>query len=478
MPSLLRGIPYPDLQPGTHLLLDEHVVADAFRLRRVLHKPRPEAPISFQARSTPAGDWEAYGDYVTRVAPDPAGGFRMWYYLYNFENERLQWEKHRKQLGEPQRIYLCYARSEDGLHWTRPDLGIYEDDGGRNNITFKGHTQCSGPTLALPGEHPLGEQYFLFNNDWLSREHGGLCIAHSEDGVRWRYRDDQPVIFGHYDTTNSALYNPDRKVWMYYTRTFHSAAYGWVNRERNTRRRVTYSQSADLDVWSEPQTILRPDELDTNDFYSLNVFRCGGYYLGQLQVYDEEGRESIHIELAWSRDGVRWSRLPTRTHFIVADETTGLMIVPAQAPFLQGDELWVYYTAFPTPHNAKDEERRPGPIWRARLRRDGFISLQAGRPLGALITRPFTLQSDAIFINARAWSGEIRAELVEVWSERKEGDFGGRKIKGFTAADFQTFRGDSTRHELRWKGDLSTLRGKRLLLKLALSCAEIWSVTI
>ena len=484
MSELIPNIPFPDLAPGPHLLLDHHVVADSFRLKRTLHQPQldGDSELDLPDAGAPRADWEGVGHCMLRVVRDEERGvFRMWYHVQNFINERIQWETRRKQLGEPQRLYICYAESEDGVNWTRPDLQIYDDNQGRNNICFKGFSQAGGATIMLPDESPEGK-YLLFNLDWFSDKDGGFSVAQSDDGIHWEYRENQPVVFGHFDTTNSVLYNRERAVWMWYTRAFASAAYRWMPPERNTRRRVAYSQSADLDKWSEPQIVLAPDELDTNDFYSLQVFRQADYYLGFLQVYDEEDAETLHIELAWSRDGMNWSRLPARPQLIPAGETTGLMIVPTQMPIEIDGEWFLYFTAFGIPHNAPRETRLPrGRSLRGKMRRDGFVSLRAGRPPGMLLSRPFTRQGDSISINARIQnSGELRAELVEPFNERNQGDYGGKLIAGFGADDFDVFEGDSTSHLLSWRGnaDLSALRGRRLMLRIALSCGEIWSFTI
>ena len=90
------------------------------------------------------------------------------------------------------------------------------------------------------------------------------------------------------------------------------------------------------------------------------------------------------------------------------------------------------------------------------------------------------LQSDSIAINAATYRGEIRYELVEPDHEAERGDTKGKPITGFTSDDCDVFCGDDTSHTLSWRGssDLSTLRGKRLMLKMALTHADIWSFVL
>src|SRR5690606_11579701 len=99
---------------------------------------------------------------------------------------------------------------------------------------------------------------------------------------------------------------------------------------------------------------------------------------------------------------------------------------------------------------------------------------------GALVTRAFTLENNRILMNAAAHTGEIVAELVEPYHTRTGGDPAGKPIEGYTAADFDVFRGDALAHELSWRGssDLSPLRGRRLMLRMSLTMAQIYSLTL
>ena len=43
------------------------------------------------------------------------------------------------QDGSPLSSNICYAESTDGIHWTKPELGLYEFAGSKqNNITYVG----------------------------------------------------------------------------------------------------------------------------------------------------------------------------------------------------------------------------------------------------------------------------------------------------------------------------------------------------
>jgi hypothetical protein len=158
------------------------------------------------------------------------------------------------------------------------------------------------------------------------------------------------------------------------------------------------------------------------------------------------------------------------------------MVLPIHSPVVTDDGIYFYICARGgNPHDAGLDQGSPrsvtgGAIYRAKLRTDGFVSLDADRRLGAMITHPFTLESDHITINAATQSGRIVAELVEPWWREPEG----KPIPGFGKEDFDLFEGDSISHNLSWRGrsDLSDLCGRRLLLRLSMYHAQLYSFTI
>ena len=504
---------YSDLAAGKHLVLDHHSVADTYRLRRRVHRPlkEPAAPVL-----EPERPWE--GQRVTPVRvihDDETGSFRMWYTTHDRRVARQRREAGKglgANIGPPVPSVLCYAESEDGEEWRRPHLGIYEHEGGDTNICFKGVSRTSVSTIRIWPENPPERRYMLVSLDWFDMGNGGVCLGWSADGIHWSHDERNPVFFGHSDTRNSLLYNPERGVYMLYMRAWHAAAVGWitdwvggpgrprdVDREaaraakeradliekqagkrpehKNTRRRVAYAESPDLYEWSESQIIMTPDSADPDDFYGLMPFRYADYYLGQLWIYDDNREGTLDVELAYSRDGFDWHRFPGRPKFIPTGEpgeADGYLILPAQGPTETAEGLSFYWTGEDCPHDSSGERR--GVMFRGRLRRDGFVSLSADRRQAALVTRPFTLQSDRILLNAATHGGEIVAELVEPDPHEPRG----KEIEGYGAAHFDVFTGDETAHALSWRGksDLSALRGRRLMLRMSLYHAEVYSFSL
>ena len=141
-----------------------------------------------------------------------------------------------------------------------------------------------------------------------------------------------------------------------------------------------------------------------------------------------------------------------------------------------GDEIWIYYTGVGGIHGLlyppgfKDS---PNGIGLAKLRLDGFVSVDAGPMEGTLTTKPFDVDGEQILINADASkrSGQV---LVEILNAEQE------PIAQFGKIDCDKFSDDNIRHLMSWQGDstLSGLKGKTISLKFYLKEAKLFSFKV
>ena len=92
--------------------------------------------------------WEGSPAHVT-VRRD-GGKYRMWYGAWCGKSSDDQ--------------LLCYAESEDGFAWTRPELGLFEFQGSaRNNICRRGPAAPRASTFVDPSAPPA-ERYKRIGN--------------------------------------------------------------------------------------------------------------------------------------------------------------------------------------------------------------------------------------------------------------------------------------------------------------------------
>ena len=247
-------------------------------------------------------------------------------------------------------------------------------------------------------------------------------------------------------------------------------------------------------TWTEPMLAFAPDPRDDDmaeerlataksillydhpddhrcEFYGVMVFRTGDVFLALIWVYDAAfdigrlggGNEYaiVEVQLAASRNLIHWQRLGNRQPVIARgapDTFDSHMIFYHSMPVTVGDEWWVYYVGFNEGHAARlcytealrDQywadvragKRHFPAIGLAKVRRDGFISRDAGPAGGSITTRTLRPGGSRLELNATIAAGG--SLTVEVQDEQ------GRALPGFAAADCTPVIGDSLRLPVRW----------------------------
>lgn len=111
------------------------------------------------------------------------GKYRMWYYPCHWEDPAVS--------GEPPALRegpICYAESDDGLHWRKPHLGQVEWHGSRaNNIIGLSTRFNEGVHVIRDDEDPdPARRYKMVYNDWVTeRQFWTVRTAVSPDGIVW-----------------------------------------------------------------------------------------------------------------------------------------------------------------------------------------------------------------------------------------------------------------------------------------------------
>ena len=152
-------------------------------------------------------------------------------------------------------------------------------------------------------------------------------------------------------------------------------------------------------------------------------------------------------EIAWSRDGWNFERLPARQHLIEFGPEGAWdhsMVVCTPRWVEVGDEWWIYYAGFDGAHD--DPTGRKGAIGLATLRKEGFISQHGPKTGGVVCTRAIRWPGGALLVNADAHAGEMK---VRVSDELR------KPVEGFNYDDMPAFNGDSVAHEVKWRRQIA-----------------------
>ena len=142
---------------------------------------------------------------------------------------------------------------------------------------------------------------------------------------------------------------------------------------------------------------------------------------------------------------------------------------------VRGDELWFYYTGlkyratyewigeYPGGEMRQLPGYEPdrGAICLAVLRRDGFVSLDAGDDTGTVETREFLLPSGELHVNADAHGGELAVEMLA----GNGALLAAARIQGADAADAR----------VEWVGGYGAAAGTGVSLRFSLRNAALYS---
>jgi len=444
------------------LFLDDHGVANIDNLKCTMHQPMKKGAVVrpdkdqgetvFQIRSAPCWDRDAH---VFKFAVAGTGG--------------------------PTTVTTIWE-STDGLHWRR---------GAVSDTPF----YC----VVYDGTDPNPARRYKS----LRHTARGLVPMVSPDMVTWTPLEAEPI-------SSSDEYNLsfDEKQHLFIATPKVGGPHG---------RSVALATSEDFQNWTDYGLVFHADDLDQElgrkniearladprllqpfhndpaaykvDVYNMGVFRYEGVYLGLPPMYHATGpipnypnTDGFHlIQLTCSRDLRTWQRLGNRAAFIgpsaVGEGAYDLtqLIGPSSA-VLRADELWFYYTGLKYRASWKYVGEYPhgkmvplpgldadgGAICLAVLRRDGFISLDAGGDGGTVVTAPFRMSGHALFVNVDAPKGELRVEVL------------GRD--GNVLAVSAALVGDSPRARVKWKrGSVARLSGQMVRLRFALRNASLYS---
>jgi len=381
------------------------------------------------------------------------------------------------------RNFVCTAESNDGIHWSRPDLDRYRDlTDGANNVVYATEQKLDGPTILYAPDDANPWKLVFYRG-------GSVFVGESEDGIRWQMPDehDNPVLPRFGDRTTALLDDRSPESIVIFSRDRDD-----MQQVQKVRSIYRVGLSDPRTIRSESQLVLRPDLEDGPyiEFYQMSAFRYESVYIGLIERYTTTEPPYADVELTISRDSRQWRRLRPRAAFLgppVGGRELGAFdsgcSTPGNSPPLRiGDALWFYYYGRPGFHGDR-HMTHAGCIGIAKLRVDGFASLRAGRREGWVTTRPFTWPGGTLQVNGRVeggnlWNYEGRQD-ADGWLRVEVLDGRGSSIQGLSRDDCEPLFRDSIVYEPAWAGQgqsaLRKLEGQQIKLRFLLRAAEVYA---
>jgi hypothetical protein len=409
-------------------------------------------------------------------------------------------------------MFICYAESKDGIHWERPNLGICEYKGSKeNNIILRSED--------LPGRFSIWDNFFVFKDtnpscppdeiykgigfdtktldeDVKSSFREALSYYASADGIHFRFVRTLRIAEGTYDTLNTCTYDEKSGKYVLYYRGWHNipASGGRINGTRDIRR----AESTDFINWTGFEQIEFDDDFDY-PLYTNNIMR---YYrnpnilLGFPTRYIERKEWTYNYEqLPWreerlnkirtahpregfaltdnvfmcSRDGKRWCRsneafftpgVEKDRNWVYGDCYLSYMMIETPTEDGKAKEISLF-----VPQPNRGETKTPEnaeKLYRYTIRRDGFAYYKAKSCGAVVVTKPLVFEGSKLQINfSTSAFGNIYITM--------------RDKDGNTAKTCELF-GNSDHRSVRFENaEISDFAGKEVTLTFEMKDAKLYA---
>lgn len=405
-------------------------------------------------------------------------------------------------------LWTCYAESKDGIHWHKPELGLFEFEGSKaNNIVM---TSDKIGNISVDGGHPAvfkdenpdspaDARYKAF------RLLNGVVPFKSPDGIHWKPMSDVPVLKeGAFDSQNLAFWDQIRgeyrAYWRYFTGGTTPLPYDPKTWKPSGVRAIRTATSKDLIHWDN-QADLEYEDSPDEELYTSQIkpyYRAPHLFIGFPARYVDRGNWSESTRalpdlenrllrgkaeprygtvvteglLMTSRDGVkfkRWNEAFLRPGierpgtWAYGNQYIGWNVVETKSA-IEGapNELSLYASESYWTGNSSA-------LRRYTLRLDGFVSVNAPMAGGELITKPLIFQGNSLVLNfSTAAAGNIYVEIL---------DLDGKVLPGYSIQDCEEIYGDTIGRKVHWRkgSDLNSLAGKPVRLRFILKDADLFS---
>ncbi len=396
-----------------------------------------------------------------------------------------------KRLSVPHQV-ICYAESKDGIHWTKPDLGLVEFKGSKKNNIIIGKSPVSHNFAPFKDTNPACKPDERYKG--LGGGSSGLRAYKSADGIHWSPISDKPVITeGAFDSQNLAFWDSTRGEYRAYWRIFTAGVTSPKVWKPSGGRDIRTAASKDFSDWG-PHADLKYTPGRLTQLYTNQInpyYRAPHIFLGFPTRYITDRALLSPLNERIAKLSKRYGTDYTDTGFITSRDAVHFNVWPEAfiRPGAQTGSRWAYGNKYTACGMVETRSNIPGAAnelsfyssddgyWRDHvtlrrfsLRIDGFVSVAAGMSGGELLTKPLVFEGGKLEINfATSAAGSVRVEIQ---------DAAGKPINGFTLADSADLFGDDLDRQVSWKAgpDVSKLAGKPVRLRFVLKDADLYSM--
>jgi len=358
----------------------------------------------------------------------------------------------------------CYAESTNGVHFVRPNLGLFEFQGSEeNNIIYRGIEAHNFAPFRDTNPAAKSEERYKA----VAGIQHKLFAFVSADGIHWKKLQAEPVFTkGAFDSLNLAFWDEQSQTYRCYSRYLDEGV-----------RAIQSCTSSNFVHWTEPVPNSYSKNAPKEHLYTNGTRPCPGaphiYLSFPKRFLPERKKLAPHREMGISdavfmssRDGVNWDRT-----FQEAWVRPGL----DERNWTQRSNMpaWGIVQLEPGEFSMYISEHYQWPDNRLRritVRRHGFASVRAGAAGGEFTTRPMRFSGKSLLLNyATSAAGSIQVEIQ---------DEQGKPIQGRTLEEMPALFGDELDAIATWRSgaDLTNLIGKSVRLRFVLKDADLFAL--
>ena len=403
----------------------------------------------------------------------------------------------------PGQKHFYYLESSDGLAWKRPNLGIVDFNGSRDNNIVNIFGTDGGSVFVDPSA-PSSERYKLmaeghFSKDicdsYLRKRPGdwdpksrrlsdggasGMKGAASSDGLHWKMFPE-PMVVEVTDTQLTAYYDERLRKYVAYTRTWPAGlrSQSIPDEGRRTwgvaRRSIGRSETTDYRRFPLHETILEPgpDLLPSDVLYTNGKTTMPGAPDQHLlfPTIWHMAVDSTSVALASSHDGRIWHFIPGSPVFATGPFGAfdgGTLFAHPNLLELPDGRFALPYTGYNVPHKYPRQLWKYAPgyaVW-PKGRLAGLESVERGE----FATVQLAPRGRRLRINALTRRGG--SILVEVAGENE------KPLPGRSFAEAHRVIGDQHWTPLVWNGeeDLGFRENTAIMLRFRLDHAHLYGL--
>ncbi len=483
-----------------------------------LHHPVPREVVMVFDRP-----WEGNATAYSFILKD-GDRYRMYYRAW-----QLEVSPDGMKTG-PNPMAVCYAESGDGINWRRPDLGLHEFQGTKqNNIMFVpgeigGVKTVPGAPAVFKDDRPGVQADALYKTFvHYNRYGGGQLPLKSPDGIHWSLMSDVPAIsdpnFNAFDSQNCAFWDTSRGEYRAYWRYYDPVAKARSIRTATSKDFLHWANRADVRYVDSPieelyENFVAPydraphlliglpvryiergwsDSMRALPDREIREWRAGRTPVPDLLAPD--GREpGVTVALAHGRNAVTLhERYGTAlTESLLMASRDGFTFKRWNEAFVPpGPErsgTWHYGHLYIAPNLVETRSaladapnelslyasenygiKGGSALRRHTLRLDGFVSVQAPSSGGEVITKPVRFTGARLLLNfSTSAAGSLRVEIQ---------DLNGKPLPGFALSDCPPIFGDTIERPVTWAQgqDVSALAGRAVRLRFELKDADLYA---